>query len=157
MSTDTQRNRITSESLDKQSNAEESIEIFYDDVGKLDYAECKSKEARAKWLDNQRVKHYTEDKIYHVKSDSDKMYTVNFNTKLECICIAKTNCVHILACKYSNGEEICARNPVRIALSKLVASKRNNKASGKKHLNNVKEKQMKALNNQTQIIGNIIF
>jgi hypothetical protein len=117
-----------------EHSSKNSIEFFYDDIGKLDYAECKSQEARAKWLvDNKRVKHYTEDKIYHVKSDNAKMYTVILNSKPECTCIAKNNCVHILACKYINGEDISDKNPVRIALSKLVANKRNNKASGKKH------------------------
>lgn len=86
------------------------IDIFYDDISKLDYAECKSQEARAKWLvDNNRIKHITEDKLYHVKSESDNVYIVNLSNKPECTCPAKKNCVHILACKHSNGEELIAK------------------------------------------------
>lgn len=131
------------------------IDIFFDNISKLDYAECKSQEARAKWLvDNKRIKHFTEEKIYHVKSESDNVYIVNLSNRPECTCPAKKNCVHILACKHSNGEELILKNPIRIALSKLVSNKRNNRASGRKHLNNIKEQPVQVLNKQSLIIGN---
>jgi hypothetical protein len=134
------------------------IDIFYDNVAKLGYAECRSQEARAKWLvDNNRVKHLTEEKLYHVRSDSDKVYIVNLTNKPECTCPAKKNCVHILACKHSNGEELIAKNPVRVALSKLVSNKRNNRASGKKHLNNIKEKHVQVLNKHGLIKGKLFL
>jgi hypothetical protein len=128
------------------------IDIFFDNISKLDYAECKSQESRAKWLvDNKRIKHFIEDKIYHVNSESGNVYIVKLSNKPECTCPAKKNCVHILACKHSNGEDLTLKKPIRIA---LVSSKRNNRASGRKHLHNIKELPVQVLNKHSLIKGN---
>ena len=80
--------------------------------------------ARAYWfVNNKKVSHNVELKIYNVQDEHEKVYQVELLPKAKCTCVATFKCAHILAVQHINGFPINENYRHNLKLSELTKKK----------------------------------
>jgi len=99
------------------------------------------------------VEYVTEKDRYLIENEKEDVYLINLNDG-SCTCIARKNCVHIMAVKMKVGLPVNATKTIK--LTELKRNQRFNLRGGRKHRDNEPQSDKPLLKKSTNVVPNCV-